>query len=223
MCGRYYLDTLPELMLQHFGIAPPAAYEPHWNIAPTLHAPVLRGHGKNLEFAMLRWGLVPYWAKDPAIAGKLINARGDGVSEKPAFRAAYRKRRCVVPATGFFEWRAEGGVKQPYAIVPTTQPLFGMAGLWETWTDPNGAALETFTIVTTEPNARMAELHDRMPVLLEPPDYARWVTGRTEEAAALIRPSASDSIRYFAVSRAVSNAKNDRPDLVQPIANQQLF
>src|SRR5438045_8207030 len=110
MCGRYYLDTLPELMHEHFGAIPPAAYVPHWNIAPTQHAPVLRQHGQDLEFAMLRWGLVPYWATDPAVASRQINARGDSVAEKPAYRAAYRKRRCVVPATGFFEWRAEGRV-----------------------------------------------------------------------------------------------------------------
>ena len=218
MCGRYYLDTLPELMREHFGATPPGAYAPHWNIAPTQHAPVLRRHGDEVEFAMLRWGLVPYWAKDPAIASRLINARGDGIADKPAYRAAYRKRRCVVPATGFFEWRVEGSVKQPYAIVPTSAPCFGFAGLWEAWTDPSGAALETFAIVTTEPNSRMHELHDRMPLILEPADYARWITGRTEEAAGLIRPSPSESLRYFPVSRAVSNAKNDRPDLVQPVA-----
>lgn len=217
MCGRYFLDTLPELMLQHFGHPAPAAYQPHWNIAPTQHAPVLRQHRREQELAMLRWGLVPFWAKELSIGSRLINARSDGIAAKPAFRGAYRKRRCVVPASGFYEWAAIGTVKQPYAIVPTNAACFGLAGLWEDWTDPAGSAVETFTIVTTEANAKMRELHQRMPVILAPADYTRWISGTTEEAATLMGPCPDEWVRFFPVSRAVNNARNDQESLVEPV------
>lgn len=217
MCGRYFLDTLPDVLMRHFGATVPPAYEPHWNIAPTQYAPVLRAHGSAHELAMLRWGLIPYWAKDPKIASNCINARGDGIDTKPAYRGACRARRCVVPATGFYEWSGEGKARSPYAIVPTDGACFGFAGLWETWNAPDGKVLETYAIVTTDANTAIEHLHHRMPVILAPEDYSRWIGGTTQTALALVAPCPPGRVRAFPVSKAVNNVRNDAIGLAQPL------
>src|SRR5690606_30704545 len=172
----------------------------------------------------LRWGLVPSWAKDEAIATRLINARGESVSDKPSFRAAFRRRRCIVPANGFFEWQQrgdqQGGGKQPFYIHPVGDEFFGFAGLWERWTRPaDGEALDTFTIVTTAANAVTRPLHDRMPVILAPGDYALWLAGTTpaERVQALVRPCAEAALVVHAVGKAVRNVRNEGEGLILPI------
>jgi putative SOS response-associated peptidase YedK len=217
MCGRYFLDTLPDVLMRHFGATVPPAYEPHWNIAPTQYAPVLRLHGGARELAMLRWGLIPYWSKDAKIASNCINARGDGVASKPAYRSAFRARRCVVPATGFYEWTGEGKTRAPYAIVPTDGPCFGFAGLWETWNAPDGKVIETYAIVTTEANTAIEHLHHRMPVILDPADYEKWMRASPEAAAALIVACPIGRVRAYPVSKAVNSVKNDEVGLSQPL------
>ena len=217
MCGRYFLDTLPEILAQHFHAPAPAAYEPHWNIAPTQYAPVLRLHGGARELAMLRWGLIPYWAKDMKIASNCINARGDGVATKPAYRSAFRARRCVVAASGFYEWTGEGKARGPYAIVPTDAPCFGFAGLWETWNAPDGQVVETYAIVTTEANSAIEQIHHRMPVILDPTDYEKWLSASANVASTLIVACATNRVRAYPVSKAVNSVKNDEVALSRPL------
>lgn len=220
MCGRYFLDTLPEVLMRHFGAPVPAAYVPHWNIAPTQYAPVLRAHGDAHELAMLRWGLIPFWAKDAKIASNCINARGDGIATKPAYRAAFRARRCVVPASGFYEWTGEGAARAPYAIVPADAPCFGFAGLWETWNAPDGKVVETYAIVTTDANDAIRHLHHRMPVILEAADYARWIGGTMQIASSLVAACAPERVRSYPVGKAVNNVRNDAAELSQPVATE---
>lgn len=168
----------------------------------------------------LRWGLVPSWAKDEAIATRLINARGESVAEKPSFRAAFRRRRCIVPTNGFYEWQQIAGDKQPFYIHPVEGEPFGLAGLWERWTRPaDGEEIDTFTIVTTEANAEMRPLHDRMPVILAPGDYAAWLTGVTpvERLQALVRPCPEAELAVYPVSTAVGNVRNEGAALIQRI------
>jgi putative SOS response-associated peptidase YedK len=164
---------------------------------------------------MLRWGLIPAWAKDASIGARCINARADTVAEKPAFRAAFRMRRCLVPADGFFEWRAEDGANQPYRIVLHGGAAFAFAGLWEQWSD-RGEAVESFTIVTTEANDALQPLHHRMPVVLAPEDYASWLSGTLAEAQQLLRPSPSAGFAFLPADPHVNNARNDDPRCVAP-------
>lgn len=164
---------------------------------------------------MLRWGLIPAWAKDASIGARCINARASTVAEKPAFRAAFRTRRCLVPADGFYEWRAEGGARQPYRIVLNGGEPFAFAGLWEQWRG-SAETVESFAIVTTEANDTLKALHDRMPVILAPADYAQWLSGTPHEAQALLRPCPSAAVGYFPVEPHVNHAKHDDPRCFAP-------
>ena len=203
MCGRYALHTNPEVVSLLFGLSEVPAYQPRYNIAPASQVLIIR---KN-EAAMVRWGLVPRWARDPSSGAKLNNARAETVAEKPAFRDAYRKRRCLIPADGFYEWKSEGGVKQPYYIYPPHGGLFAFAGLWEPSND-----LQTCAIITTEANAKMGAVHDRMPVIVAPQDYPQWLAG----GEGLLRPCPSGALAIRRVSRAVNDARNDAPGLIEP-------
>lgn len=183
-----------------------------FNIAPTQEAPVVRvGREGEREIAMLRWGLVPAWAKDLKAGTRMINARGESVAEKPAFRAAVQKRRCVVPATGFFEWQGEPGRKQPFAITLPGAPLLALAGLWESWRGAEGAPVETFTIVTTDANTQVARIHDRMPVILPMESVETWLTGPTEAALMLLRPWSGETV-LRPVGKYVSNVNHEGPE-----------
>jgi putative SOS response-associated peptidase YedK len=216
MCGRYFLDTLPELLAEQFRVHKYPVYPVSYNIAPTQPTLILRQHGGESEWALVRWGLVPHWAKDLGIGARLINARGETVAEKPAFRGAFRYRRCVIPASGFYEWRAQAGSKQPFAIVPTDDACFGFAGLWEHWTAADGSVVETSCVITTTPNPLMAAIHDRMPVILDPDDYQNWMQATPAEATTLIRPYPAERMRAYAVGKAVGNVRNNSPELVAP-------
>jgi putative SOS response-associated peptidase YedK len=207
MCGRYSLHTNPDVIALMFGLSEIPAYQPRYNIAPTAQVLII----KQNEAAMVRWGLVPRWAKDPAVGARMNNARAETVAQKPSFREAYRKRRCLIPANGFYEWKLGNGLKQPYYVHPAGTELFAFAGLWERWQDPH-LSLETCAIITTEANEKMATVHDRMPVILDRKDYPRWLAG--EEG--LLHPCSSNVIDIRRVSRAVNNARNDLPELIEP-------
>jgi putative SOS response-associated peptidase YedK len=217
MCSRYFLDADGNVIAYTFDVPVHERVGPRYNIAPTQEAPVIRaGEGGRREAAMLRWGLVPFWAKDPKMGSKLINARSETVAGKPSFRNAFRKRRCLVPASGFFEWTGEAGHKIPHAITLAGRKLFAFAGLYESWKSPEGEARETFTILTTEANRAMSAIHDRMPVILADADYDAWLHGPPEDAQALLRPSPDEEIRTRTVSRALNNPRNDSPELLAP-------
>ncbi|MBU2091237.1 MAG: SOS response-associated peptidase, partial [Alphaproteobacteria bacterium] len=173
MCGRYALTQPPEELHRLFaaeGAVPD--WQPRYNIAPQTAILAVRVREGRRELASLRWGLVPHWAKDAAIGAKLANARGETVAEKPAFRDAFQRSRCIVPASAYYEWQKSGNGKQPYAVRLKDADCFGLAGLWSRWTAPDGSVLDTVALLTTEPNLLLAGIHDRMPVILAPDDYA---------------------------------------------------
>ena len=210
MCSRYFLDADGNVIAYTFSVPLQERIRKRFNIAPTQEAPVIRAAASGArEVALLRWGLVPSWAKDLKVGTTMINARSEGVEDKPSFRAAVRQRRCVVPASGFFEWQGERGRKQPYAITVPGQPLFAFAGLWETWKPREGEPVETFTIMTTDANEQVARIHDRMPVILPMEAIDTWLTGPIERARELLTPYGEVALRP--VSRVVSNVNNDVP------------
>jgi len=203
MCGRFALHAHPDVIKLQFGLATLPEYGARYNIAPTLPVLIVRKDGA----ASARWGLVPHWAKDPSMGARMNNARAETVAEKPAFRDAYRSRRCLIPASGFYEWTSEFGLRQPYYVHPAESELFAFAGLWERWRD-----LETCAVITTDANAKMAAVHDRMPVILPPEQYAAWLGGQE----GLLQPCPENSISIRRVSRAVNSARNDDPSLIDP-------
>ena len=195
-------------------------YPPRWNGAPSQELLVIRRNHKTGEVSLdpLRWGLIPYWCKDPAGGRKPINAKCETVRELPTFRDAYRKRRCIVPVDGFFEWRAIKGqkAKQPHAIAMKDAP-FGIAGIWENWKEPaSDGWLRTFAIITTDANELVADIHDRMPVILAPSDYARWL-GEEPDPRDLMRPFPADLMRMWPISTRVNKPENDDPSILDPI------
>jgi len=174
--------------------------------------------GKGRELVNARWGLIPMWAKDEKIGYRTINARADTVAEKPSFRDAYKKRRCLVVANGFFEWQKVGKEKQPYLIRLKGGELFAFAGLWSWWKSPEGEEITSYTIITTEPNELCTKLHNRMPVILAPRDHEQWLdTGA--DGAALLKPFAANEMEAFPVSKRVGNVRNNDPELLEPISD----
>jgi putative SOS response-associated peptidase YedK len=219
MCGRFLLTAPVEALRRLFGVEAAFNLAPRYNIAPTQETPVLRlDSGGGRVLAMLRWGLVPSWAKDPAIGSNLINARADTVAAKPSFRAAFRQRRCLVPADGFYEWKAgaPGTPKQPYLIARADGATFAFAGLWELWQHEK-EKLYTFTIVTTDANAALAPIHHRMPVILDPGDYAAWLDPANKDAQALLKPAPEDWMRATPISTRVNAVRNDDASLIEPL------
>ncbi len=220
MCGRYVITTAPEAIRRLFAtVGFPPNFPPHYNAAPGQDLPVIRLHPETGEriLGLLRWGLIPYWSKDPKIAWKCINARGESVKTTSAFRDAYKSRRCLVPAEAFFEWKADGKAKQPYAIALRSREPFAFAGLWENWKDPKtNEWLRTFTILTTQPNELVAPLHDRMPVMLAPESYDRWL-GQEPDPAELIRSYPADEMITWPVSVRVNTPKNDDPAILDRV------
>jgi putative SOS response-associated peptidase YedK len=216
MCGRFALHANPQVIALQFGLAAAPGIRPRYNIAPTTDILVVRSQEGTARAAQLRWGLVPRWAKDPAIGARLNNARAETVAEKPSFRDAFRRRRCLVPASGFYEWKAEGGRKQPYYILPAEGELFALAGVWEPWRSRD-QALETCAIVTTDANAAMQPIHERMPVIVGQRDYARWLDcSPGGDVRDLLRPCDPSIIAVRRVGRAVNHARNDDSSLIEP-------
>ncbi len=225
MCGRYASNTPPELMRQAFHTQNALPnLPPRYNIAPTQDIAAVRSNpdGQLRSLDLLRWGLIPSWAKDPAIGARLINARAESVADKPAFRDAFRRRRCLIPADAFYEWKAGSRPRQPYAIRRRDGGMMAFAGLWENWKSPAGIWQRSCTIVTTRANALVAPLHDRMPVILDAVDHTLWLG---EEAAspdrlqALLEPCPPDLLEAFPVGPAVNDVKNDHSGLLQPLAS----
>lgn len=219
MCGRYMLSSDADTIGAEFGIDPPAEIEPHYNIAPSQQVLIVRHRDAAREGAFVRWGLIPFWAKDPKIGYKMINARSETVTEKPAFRAAFRKRRCLVPADGYYEWQALEGGKQPYLIFPASGTCFAIAGLWESWRQDD-EIVESCTLVTCAANERLSQLHHRMPVTVARDDYARWLAPDTGAAdlEPLLRPAANDAFDFQAVSTTVNSPRNDSIACIEPHA-----
>ena len=177
MCGRYRLTRKKEILAEHFGIEPDDNWQPRYNVAPTQDIAVIRQHRDEPKriASVMRWGLIPFWSKDPNAGFKMINARAEDVAEKPAFREALRKRRCLIPADGFYEWQKSGGKKRPFCFTMADDSLFAFAGIWERWKNPEGQWIETCSIITTTPNQLTEDVHDRMPVILHPEDYDLWL------------------------------------------------
>lgn len=229
MCGRFTQRQPLANVAQDFEArlaAPEARYFPQFNAAPTQSVAIVRAEaeGPGRQLALVRWGLIPSWAKDMKIGNSTINARGETVAEKPAFRSAFKKRRCLVVADGFYEWKKGGKVKQPYFIHRTDDKPFAFAGLWETWYGPDkeakGEPLETCTIVTTTANDLMSPLHDRMPVILNPIDYDLWLDptiADREKLEPLIVPYEGDEFTSTQVSTFVNNVRNQGPECVVPM------
>ncbi len=219
MCGRFVSDLDPASIAEIFDVAPPLPNAaPSWNMAPTMQAPVVRLHRASGErrLDLLRWGLLPHFTTDPKAARRPINARAETVRALPLFRSAFAQRRCLVPATAFYEWRVVADGKQPFAVARIDGAPMALAGLWESWTAPDGELLRSFTIVTTTANAEMSALHERMPVILERGAWAEWLDGPAEQAAALMRPAPDGTLRAWTVSRRVNSVRNDGPDLLSP-------
>ena len=221
MCGRFAFYSPHEAVIRLFGVAAAPEIEPRWNIAPTQFIATVREPGGPREVAMLYWGLVPSWAKDKSIGARMINARSETLGEKPSFRNAFRRRRCLILADGYYEWQRAGAVKQPYFIAFTDGQPFGMAGLWERWRDPaTGEPLESCCIVTTSPAHTVAHVHDRMPVIVPPDAYSEWLdpgNEATDRLARLFEPCGRPDLQARPVSRRVNDARNQGRDLIEEV------
>ncbi|MEM7173246.1 MAG: SOS response-associated peptidase [Pseudomonadota bacterium] len=221
MCGRYTLTSPLESVQELFDFPERPNLEPRSNIAPTQEVPAIR-HGQDgaQHLVMLRWGLIPAWAKDAKIASRLINARSETVGEKPSFRQAFAKRRCLVPADGYYEWRTSNGDKQPFRVVSRDGGIFAFAGLWEQWSDPAcNNLVETCSLLTTQANRELAAIHHRMPVILPPSSYSSWLDPAIEggHLRALLQPMPLGALRFYPVSDRVNKVVNQGLDLLDEI------
>jgi len=221
MCGRFARRSTQEVLADWFGVALEDMpwFAPSFNVAPQSFQPIVRVHPDrgSREISLARWGLVPFWARDAKIGFSTINARAEEAASKPAFREAMKKRRCLVPADAFYEWkRLDAKTKMAFAIALNSGEPYALAGLWESWTPKDGPPLETFTVLTTEPNALMAPIHNRMPVILDPADFDRWLdmSGGPAAVADLLRPYPADEMRAWPVSNRVGNVRNNDPELL---------
>ena len=223
MCGRFTQTALPEAIARQFEVAELPLFIPRYNIAPSQPIATIRiePDTSTRKLVMLRWGLIPSWAKDPKIGSQCINAKAETVAEKPSFRSAFKKRRCLVVATGFYEWQVQGRTKQPMWIGLRSKQPFAFAGLWEHWKPAEGESLETCTIITTEPNDLMAPIHNRMPVILAPASYDKWLDPlfqQVESLTALLRPYPSEELTAYPVSTLVNNPRHDVPQCLEPVS-----
>lgn len=227
MCGRYNIIPSADAWISMFDLAVSArpmieAIAPSYNIAPSQAVPIVRSSQDNqqLTISLLHWGLIPSWAKDAKIGNHTINARAETLAEKPSFRAAYKKRRCLVIANGFYEWRSQQlgeSSKQPFHIHPKTEQPLAFAGLWERWIDPeDGREIESCSIITTVANQLMTNIHHRMPVILEPENFHRWLGPTVIEASDLLRPCSDELLQADAISTFVNNPKNNDVRCIEP-------
>jgi len=220
MCGRYALHANPHVVALQFALGVDPAFKLRYNITPSTEVLIVREDKDGGRLADLyRWGLIPSWAKDPSIGNRLANARGETVAEKPSFRSAFKRWRCLVPASGFYEWKTVTGKKYPYYIRPKGQgdALFGLAGITELWNGPEGA-IHTVCLITTEPNELMREIHDRMPVIVAPADYGAWLDPGNQDVARLkelIRPYPAAGMEAYPVSTRVNTPKYDDAALIE--------
>lgn len=227
MCGRFAVATPLNTLIGHFEPHFPVRFDselevrwqPRYNIAPTQEAPAVRALDGSGHLGLLRFGLVPHWAEEPKTGYSLINARAETVASKPAFRTAFRRRRCLIPATGFYEWQATKQGKQPWYVRVRDSELFAMAGLWEHWEGEAGV-IESFAIIVTEANERVRPIHDRMPVILAPKDYRFWLDPDNHDSDGLqrlLRPWPAEKMVAWPVSRRVNRPEDDGPELLRPL------
>lgn len=221
MCGRFVITSAPEALRQAFGYVEQPNFPARYNIAPTQPIPVIIAEGETRHFRLMRWGLVPPWVKEPRKFTLLINARSETVRDKPAFRSALKRRRCIVPADGYYEWQPGSMPKQPYFIHHYDKRPFGFAALAETWSGPDGEEFDSVAIVTAAAGGDMAALHDRVPVAIEPEDIARWMdcaNVEADEALTMLAAPRPGAFVWHPVSTRVNKVANDDEQLVFPVA-----
>ena len=226
MCGRYRLSRRKQILEEHFlgQFDELDDWNPHYNIAPTQHVPVIRQHPKEpvRMLSLLRWGLIPSWSKDSSGAARMINARSETVNTLPAFREAFKLRRCLIPADGFYEWKKNGTTKQPYCFEVNHGELLAFAGLWDRWKNPAGEWIRSCSILTTTPNAVTEKVHDRMPVILDPDNYDLWLDPGMRDVAViseLLKPFDANQMREYPVNTRINNVANDDEESARPVLN----
>lgn len=220
MCSRFSLTSPPEAVRHLFRCGGEDVFPPRYNIAPTDPVLIVRNdHHHNRELALVRWGLIPSWVKDPREFSTLVNARAETAVEKPSFRAAVRHRRCLAPTDGYYEWTGSRGAKQPHLIRMTGGGLFALGALWEHWLGADGSEIETMAILTTASNADVAHIHDRMPLILPSSEYDRWLDcrpGSTEAIIDLLEPPHAGQLETIAVNPKLNNPRAEGPELIEP-------
>jgi putative SOS response-associated peptidase YedK len=220
MCTRYNLTSPREAVRAYFRVANGELFPPRYNIAPTQPVLIVRlDHAGQRELALVRWGLIPSWAKEPARLSLLVNARAESAAGKASFRGAMRHRRCLVPANGFYEWTGKPGARQPHLVRRRDGGLMALAGLWESWLGADGSEIDTMAILTVPASQAISLLHDRMPAILLPEHFDAWLDTRgfsAEMAAAMLRPAPDGLLEHVAVSPRLNNARNEGPDLIEP-------
>ena len=221
MCGRYLILSSAEAFRRLFGYREEPSFPPRYNVAPTQPVPIVRMAQGERQFALVRWGLIPPWIEDPRRFTLIVNARVESVNDKPAFRNAMRRRRCLFPADGFYEWRDDGGRKRPFCVRPKDRAPIAFAGLWESWMGPNGEEMETAAIVTTTANRDLAALHPRMPAIIPAHAFDPWLDCAKVDAltaTALLDPAPDGLLEAYEISPAVNRTANDGPALIEPVA-----
>jgi putative SOS response-associated peptidase YedK len=220
MCGRFAIKSTPDYLRRLLGFVERPNFPPRYNIAPMQPIPIVRVENGARHFALVRWGLIPSWVKDPRKFALLINARAEGIAEKPSFRAAIRRRRCLVPADGFYEWRREGKSKRPYFIRARGGEPMAFAGIWETWADADGGEIDTAAIITCAANAVLQPIHERMPAVIPPEAFDIWLDPDEKNfktACALLTPAPDDGLEAYEVSPRVNKVANDDASNIAPI------
>lgn len=219
MCGRFAIAIIaPNLLIEEFNlIRLPFQLEAGYNVAPTQRITAIRQVNGEREAVQMKWGLLPSWAKDESMGAKLCNARGETIAEKPSFRSAFKTRRCLIPASGFYEWQKKSGAKLPHYFTIKDRELFAFAGLWEKWKSPSNEIVESCTIITTEANEMLANFHDRMPVILHKDSYSEWLSEDVRDLSTLrelLRPYPTEEMIYWPVGKAVGSVRNQGPELI---------
>ena len=228
MCGRYRVARKKEILAEVFDISGEVDWSPRYNVAPGQDVGVIRQDPTQptRTFSLMRWGLIPYWAKDAKAGYKMINARADTIAEKPAFRDPLRFRRCLIPADGFYEWARERKLKMPYCFAMKDDSVFAFAGIWDRWKDPQGRLLQTCSIITTSANPLVSNIHDRMPVILGPDSYDLWLDPglqRIEPVVDLLKSYPAKEMRSWQVNPRVNSAQNDDPTCAEEYISEMLF
>jgi putative SOS response-associated peptidase YedK len=219
MCGRFTLHLPPELIAEIFGVPLLADIRPRFNVAPSQTHLVVRQTAEEREMALMKWGLIPHWAKDPKLGYSMINARSETVAVKPAFRESFRTRRCLVVADGFFEWRHEGKTKEPFYVSIRDGGVMPFAGLWDRWQDPVGESVETFTIITCASNELVSQLHEWMPVIVDQQDFDTWLdsTAPMEKVKELLHPYPAGRMTLWKVGALVNNPRNESEECIRKV------
>jgi putative SOS response-associated peptidase YedK len=220
MCGRYAITSSPEALRALLAYLDLPNFPPRWNIAPTQPVPIVRLDQGQRRFALVRWGLIPSWVKDPKQFSLVFNARAEAVNDRPAFQNAMKRRRCLFPADGFYEWKKEGDRSRPYFVRRRDKTPFAFAGLWESWMGPNGEEVESATIITTNANRLLRAIHERMPVIVAPEAFELWLDTANVDAvtaAALLAPAPEDLLEAYEISTAVNRVANDSAELIEPV------